>query len=195
MGTVYKTNLVLTTAIDFVNLHTTTNYASFSPITKTCILHTTYQYQQIAQSTFFMEQEHGRARVFQQWGDDDETINIAIDTCPVDCIHFIPFEELVELEVGRRDQNINFKARLVNGGANAAAARVGGSNAYTAPQTISGNTMSRCNNCPSKGCAECPMYGIGENPTFAKRETERMERATKKRIREQREDSERSVEL
>jgi ferredoxin len=28
----------------------------------------------IAQSTFFMEQEHGRARVFNQWGDDDETI-------------------------------------------------------------------------------------------------------------------------
>lgn len=33
----------------------------------------------IAQSTFFMEAEHGRARVFQQWGDDDETIQIAIE--------------------------------------------------------------------------------------------------------------------
>ena len=27
----------------------------------------------IAQSTFFMHSEHGRARVFQQWGDDDES--------------------------------------------------------------------------------------------------------------------------
>lgn len=40
-----------------------------------------------AQSTFFMHSEHGRARVFQQWGDTDETIQIAIETCPVDCIH------------------------------------------------------------------------------------------------------------
>lgn len=38
----------------------------------------------IAQSTFFMHSEHGRARVFQQWGDDEETIQIAIETCPVD---------------------------------------------------------------------------------------------------------------
>jgi ferredoxin len=34
----------------------------------------------IAQSTFFMDDEHGRARVFNQWGDDDETIQIAIET-------------------------------------------------------------------------------------------------------------------
>jgi ferredoxin len=34
----------------------------------------------IAQSTFFMDDEHGRARVFQQWGDDDETVQIAIET-------------------------------------------------------------------------------------------------------------------
>eukprot|EP00957_Ditylum_brightwellii_P080213 6100776-Ditylum_brightwellii.AAC.1 len=38
----------------------------------------------IAQSTFFMESTNGRARVFDQWGDDDETIQIAIETCPVD---------------------------------------------------------------------------------------------------------------
>jgi len=30
----------------------------------------------VATSTFFMEQEMGRARVFQQWGDDDETVAI-----------------------------------------------------------------------------------------------------------------------
>ena len=52
----------------------------------------------IAQSTFFMEPEHGRARVFEQWGDDDETIQVAIETCPVDCIHYVPYEELKSLE-------------------------------------------------------------------------------------------------
>lgn len=148
---------------------------------------------QVAQSTFFMEQEHGRARVFQQWGDDDETVQIAIETCPVDCIHYIPYDELVQLEVGRRDQNINTAARLVNqgdfgGGSN-------GPNAFTAPPTISGNMGSRCNNCPSRGCADCPMYGVGKNPAFEKREKERDDRATMKRIREQRESTERSAEL
>ena len=67
----------------------------------------------IAQSTFFMQQDHGRARVFQQWGDDDETIQIAIKTCPVDCIHYVSYDELVQLEIDRRTQNINPKVRFL----------------------------------------------------------------------------------
>jgi hypothetical protein len=35
----------------------------------------------IAQSTFL---------IFQRWGDDDETVQIAIESCPVDCIHYMP---------------------------------------------------------------------------------------------------------
>lgn len=112
----------------------------------------------IAQSTFFMDDEHGRARVFQQWGDDEETIAVAIETCPVDCIHYVPYEELVSLEVERRDQNINAKARLVSqaeyGGGTSH--MVGSGAAFTAPQKISGNMGSRCNNCPSRGCRTCP---------------------------------------
>lgn len=68
----------------------------------------------IAQSTFFMEEENGRARVFEQWGDDETTIDIAMETCPVDCIHYVPYEELVQLEVRRRDQYINVVAGLVS---------------------------------------------------------------------------------
>lgn len=68
----------------------------------------------IAQSTFFMEEENGRARVFEQWGDDEATIQTAIDTCPVDCIHYVPYPELVRLEVQRRDQHINVLAGLVS---------------------------------------------------------------------------------
>ena len=105
-----------------------------------------------------MEPELGRARVFQQWGDDEETVQIAIETCPVDCIHYVPYDELVKLEVERRDQNINFKARLVNQGeyGGGVSHRVGGSSTFTAPQKISGNMKPRCNNCPSKGCRDCP---------------------------------------
>eukprot|EP00527_Entomoneis_sp_CCMP2396_P006620 CAMPEP_0198144368 /NCGR_PEP_ID=MMETSP1443-20131203/15053_1 /TAXON_ID=186043 /ORGANISM="Entomoneis sp., Strain CCMP2396" /LENGTH=420 /DNA_ID=CAMNT_0043807751 /DNA_START=207 /DNA_END=1466 /DNA_ORIENTATION=+ len=137
----------------------------------------------IAQSTFFMDAEHGRARVFQQWGDDDETIQVAIETCPVDCIHYIPYDELKRLEVDRRDQNINFKARLVNQGDYS---RVGGSS-FTAPQQISGNMSSRCSNCPTRGCKNCPMYGVGKNPEFEKKEAQRKERIERSRLKRERE--------
>jgi ferredoxin len=144
----------------------------------------------IAQSTFFMHQEHGRARVFSQWGDDDETIQVAIETCPVDCIHYIPYEELVRLEVDRRGQNINFKARLVSQGesGNSLSHRVGGANAFTAPQVISGNMGTRCSNCPSRGCGDCPMFGVGKNPEFEKKEQSRKELMAKRRLQKERED-------
>lgn len=146
----------------------------------------------VAQSTFFMESGLGRARVFNQWGDDDETIQIAIETCPVDCIHYVPYEELVRLEVERRDQNINFKARLVNQQEYGGTSVSGG---FTAPQKISGNMGSRCNNCPSRGCKNCPMYGVGKNPYFEQKETERKEKAARKRMKKRMEDSDRSVDL
>ena len=152
----------------------------------------------IAQSTFFMHEEHGRARVFEQWGDDDETIQIAIETCPVDCIHYVPYDELVSLEVDRRDQNINFKARLVSqaeyGGLGLSHA-VGGPNAFTAPQQISGNMGTRCNNCPSRGCRNCPMYGVGKNPEFERKERERLAKLEKKRILEERQRDNKSANL
>jgi ferredoxin len=148
----------------------------------------------IAQSTFFMEDEHGRARVFEQWGDDDETIAIAIQTCPVDCIHYIPYDELVKLEVDRRGQNINSKARLVNQGEYAHMASAGGS-AFTAPQEISGNFGSRCSNCPTRGCKDCPMFGIGKNPEFEKKEKIRLERIGRNRLKKAREEEKKSVDL
>jgi len=40
----------------------------------------------------------GRARAFGQWLTDEESIQIAIDTCPVDCIHWVPKEQLAPLE-------------------------------------------------------------------------------------------------
>ena len=52
----------------------------------------------VATNTFAMEPEQGRARAFRQDGDSDELIQEAIDTCPVDCIDWVSFEDLVELE-------------------------------------------------------------------------------------------------
>ena len=67
----------------------------------------------IAPATFFMEENYGSARVFHQHGDADETIEEAIDTCPVNCIHTVSFHELERLEVERRNQKINFMGRLM----------------------------------------------------------------------------------
>jgi 4Fe-4S single cluster domain of Ferredoxin I len=153
----------------------------------------------IARSTFFMHSEHGRARVFQQWGDDDETIQIAIETCPVDCIHYVPYDELKELEIDRRNQNINFKARLVSqaeyGTSTSHMSGMGGPSAFTAPQKISGNLGARCSNCPTRGCPKCPMYGVGKNPVFEKREAERKARIAKRKLQQQRESAQKSAEL
>jgi len=150
----------------------------------------------IAQSTFFMEGEHGRARVFQQWGDDDETIEVAIQTCPVDCIHYVPYDELKRLEIERRQQNINFKARLVNQSENSGAqAKYGGAAMYTEQQIISGNMGSRCNNCPSRGCKNCPMFGVGLNPEFQKREATRKQKMAKKEMQKKMESQNKRAEL
>ena len=51
----------------------------------------------VASNTFAMEPDQGRARAFRQDGDSDELIQEAIDTCPVDCIDWVSFEELKDL--------------------------------------------------------------------------------------------------
>ena len=51
----------------------------------------------VATNTFAMEPDQGRARAFRQDGDSEELIQEAIDTCPVDCIEWVCFEELIKL--------------------------------------------------------------------------------------------------
>ena len=52
----------------------------------------------VATNTFVMEPKQGRARAFRQDGDSEELIQEAIDTCPVDCIEWVSFEELLKLK-------------------------------------------------------------------------------------------------
>ena len=44
------------------------------------------------------EDEYGRARVTTQWADDAEYVSEAIDLCPVDCISYVPRDQLALLE-------------------------------------------------------------------------------------------------
>jgi len=52
----------------------------------------------LSPATFRLDEEHGRARVFGQWLNDEDDIQCAIDSCPVDCIHWVPKEQLGPLE-------------------------------------------------------------------------------------------------
>ncbi|MBE9047492.1 ferredoxin [Pleurocapsales cyanobacterium LEGE 10410] len=60
----------------------------------------------VAVNTFYIEPEYGRARVFDQSGDAEELIEEAIDTCPVNCIHWLDYTELKQLEAKRKYQVI-----------------------------------------------------------------------------------------
>lgn len=59
-----------------------------------------------AANTFYIEPEHGRARVFNHHGDSQELIQEAMDTCPVDCIHWVDYTKLKRLEANRKNQVI-----------------------------------------------------------------------------------------
>lgn len=60
----------------------------------------------VARNTFYIEPDYGRARVVNQDGDSEEIVQEAIDTCPVNCIHWVEYEELKRLEAERRHQVI-----------------------------------------------------------------------------------------
>ena len=123
----------------------------------------------IARNTFFMEDEHGRARVFDQGGDGISLIDEAIDSCPVNCIHWVSYEDLVILETERRGQRINNAARLRS-------QQESTSDAPPTRATFFDSGAMRCNNCPGRGCNECPMFGVGQNPVYLERLAAREER-------------------
>lgn len=60
----------------------------------------------VARNTFYIEPDYGRSRVYRQDGDSEEIIQEAIDTCPVDCIHWVDYTELKQLEADRKHQVI-----------------------------------------------------------------------------------------
>ncbi len=60
----------------------------------------------VARNTFYIEPDYGRSRVVRQDGDAEELIQEAIDTCPVDCIHWVDYTVLKKLEEERKYQVI-----------------------------------------------------------------------------------------
>lgn len=60
----------------------------------------------VATNTFVVEPDWGRSRAIRQDGDSTERIQEAMDTCPVDCIHWVRYEELPDLEEQSRSQEL-----------------------------------------------------------------------------------------
>ncbi|MGB3650675.1 MAG: ferredoxin [Rivularia sp. (in: cyanobacteria)] len=60
----------------------------------------------VAPNTFYIEPDFGRSRVMRQDGDSEEVIEEAIDTCPVNCIHWLDYNELSKFEEERKYQVI-----------------------------------------------------------------------------------------
>lgn len=58
----------------------------------------------VARNTFYIEPDYGRSRVVCQNGNSDEIIQEAIDTCPVDCIHWLDYTEVKQQEEERKYQ-------------------------------------------------------------------------------------------
>ena len=70
-----------------------------------------------ASKTFALEEDWGRARVFAQWADSERDIQTAIDSCPVNCIHYVPKRSLPVLEyVMQVPQRISVAAMATNSG-------------------------------------------------------------------------------
>ncbi|XP_011047333.1 PREDICTED: uncharacterized protein LOC105141715 isoform X1 [Populus euphratica] len=51
-----------------------------------------------ASNTFILDESIGCARVKTQYGDDDQKIEVSVESCPVNCIYWVDREELALLE-------------------------------------------------------------------------------------------------
>lgn len=60
----------------------------------------------VARNTFYIEPDYGRSRVIRQDGDSEDLVQEAIETCPVDCIHWVDYTNLKQLEDDRKYQVI-----------------------------------------------------------------------------------------
>jgi ferredoxin len=72
----------------------------------------------LAAATFRLDPHHGRSRVFAQWLNDEDTIDTAIKSCPVDCIHWVDRKDLPELEyvVRHKQERVNVGVMMAQGG-------------------------------------------------------------------------------
>lgn len=60
----------------------------------------------VAPNTFYLEDNYGRSRVYNQDGDTEDIVQEAMDTCPVNCIHWLDYTEIKQKEEERKYQDV-----------------------------------------------------------------------------------------
>ncbi|KAH8065587.1 ATP-binding cassette sub-family D [Aureococcus anophagefferens] len=98
----------------------------------------------IAPLTFLMEDDFGRARTFNQEGRRRDRRRGHFHV-PVDCIHYVPWDELVSLERERDAEHYSYNFK----GGSWATGLLSTAGAGANLLDISANNMMRCSNCPS----------------------------------------------
>jgi len=66
----------------------------------------------IAPQSFCIQMDNGRANVYMQWGNSEEYLDYAIQSCPVDCIYWVSREELQVLEYVTAEKMVEDKYML-----------------------------------------------------------------------------------
>eukprot|EP00884_Botryococcus_braunii_P011066 jgi/Botrbrau1/19961/Bobra.0059s0077.1 len=90
----------------------------------------------VCPNTFSMEDDFGRARVMRQKVDTDEGLQEAIDTCPVNCIHWVSEAQLSLLETTMASMERIDVWQLMTGGGKAVNVFVEASLAWARRQSL-----------------------------------------------------------
>lgn len=127
--------------------------------------------------TSFLMLDNGRARSYYQASTPE--VSEAVAACPVNCIKFVSFDELKELETsrdigdGRTDhKHLGREMTPLHVSRRSSDASHKSSWYHHLKNKCSSDKM-----CPQRGCYDCPMYAnLGDNPFFQKknREAERI---------------------
>ncbi|CAJ1359381.1 unnamed protein product [Effrenium voratum] len=66
----------------------------------------------IAPQSFCIQSDNGRANVYTQWGNNEDYLDYAVQSCPVDCIYWVSREELQVLEYVTAEKMVEEKGLL-----------------------------------------------------------------------------------
>lgn len=129
----------------------------------------------VAPGSFQMLEQNGRARAFLQRKSPD--VLTAVSTCPVDCMHFVSFDELKKLEIARdvgvADDHRHFGHSADRGYIAPTPLHVSrrdsDANHKSSFYHYMQDKCSKSTNCPQRGCYDCPKFEPGQNPYFQKK--------------------------
>ena len=117
----------------------------------------------------FMMLDTGRARTFHQTNGPD--VASAVSTCPVNCMKYISFQELKDMENIRDKGGDKDGNRLMDSKIGHTPLHVAGiasdANRKSSWYHYLKHKCSTSSHCPKRGCYDCPMYSTaGGNPHF-----------------------------